>query len=138
MATLSLVKSGLCLRMVNISNIAWVGCEWRPSPPLITLICGATFEAIKCAAPLLAWRMINISQCMASSVCSVSERVSPFLVAELRIFRFSTSADSLFAASSKVVRVRVLGSKNRLAIVMPRNKGIFFTARSLIAANDSA
>ena len=40
-------------------------------------------------------------------------------VALASMFRFITSADSRLAASSKVVRVRVLGSKNRLATVRP-------------------
>ena len=44
---------------------------------------------------------------------------SPFSVEELAISILIKSADSRFAASSKVVFVLVLGSKNKLAIVFP-------------------
>jgi hypothetical protein len=39
--------------------------------------------------------------------------------------------DSRLAAISKVVRVRVLFSKNRLNTLLPRSSGTFFTSRSL-------
>ena len=45
--------------------------------------------------------------------------------------RLMTSADSRLAAISKVVRVRVLFSKNRLNTLLPRSSGTFFTSRSL-------
>ena len=45
--------------------------------------------------------------------------------------RLNTSADKRVAAISKVVRVRVLFSKNRLNTLLPRNSGTFFTSRSL-------
>jgi hypothetical protein len=54
------------------------------------------------------------------------------------MFMFRTSAESLFAASSKVVRVRVLASKNRLTMVLPRSRGTFFTLFSFISAKLSA
>jgi hypothetical protein len=50
----------------------------------------------------------------------------------------STSADRRLAASSKVVRVRVLGSKKRLTMVLPRSSGTFLTARPPTPAKDSA
>jgi len=40
-------------------------------------------------------------------------------------------SDRRLAAISKVVRVRVLFSKNRLNTLLPRNSGTFFTSRSL-------
>ncbi len=51
---------------------------------------------------------------------------------------FRTSADSRLAANSKVVRVRVLASKNKLAIVLPRNKGTFLADFAPIEEKDSA
>jgi hypothetical protein len=61
----------------------------------------------------------------------VSSRVSP-LLAELRAMsRLITSADRRLAAISKVVRVRVLFSKNRLNTLLPRSSGTFLTSRSL-------
>ena len=45
--------------------------------------------------------------------------------------RLMTSADSRLAAISKVVRVRVEFSKNRLNTLLPRSSGTFFTSRSL-------
>ena len=45
--------------------------------------------------------------------------------------RLNTSADKRLAAISKVVRVRVLFSKNRLNTLLPRSKGTFLTSRSL-------
>jgi len=41
-------------------------------------------------------------------------------------------------AISKVVRVRVLDSKNRLTTVLPRSSGTFLISRSPTEMNDSA
>ena len=54
------------------------------------------------------------------------------------MLRLTTSAESRLAAISKVVRVRVDGSKNRLKIDLPRNSGTFFTSRSPTSMKDSA
>jgi hypothetical protein len=60
----------------------------------------------------------------------VSSSDSP-LLAELRAMsRLITSADRRLAAISKVVRVRVLFSKNRLNTLLPRSSGTFLTSRS--------
>ena len=75
---------------------------------------------------------------MASMLRRVSSRVSPFEVAEVPMLKLMTSADSSLAASSKVVRVRVQVSKNRLVAMRPRNSGTFLTGRPGSAANDSA
>ena len=83
---------------------------------------------MKCAAPLSWWRTTNMSQYIASRLRSVSSRLSPLVVAAVARSRFSTSADRRLAASSKVVRVRVLASKNRLAMVLPRSSGTLRTA----------
>lgn len=61
-----------------------------------------------------------------------------FEVAEVATLMLSTSADRRLAANSKVVRVRVLVSKNRLTTVLPRSKGTFLTACSVTLEKDSA
>ena len=50
---------------------------------------------------------------------------------ERAMSRLITSALSRLAAISKVVRVRVLFSKNRLNTLLPRSNGTFLTSRSL-------
>lgn len=69
------------------------------------------------------------STCIASRVYTVSSIDSPLLVDIREALRLITSADSRLAAISKVVRVRVLGSKNRLTTVLPRSKGTFLISR---------
>ena len=54
------------------------------------------------------------------------------------MLRLMTSADRRLAAISKVVRVRVLFSKNRLNTVLPRSSGTFLTSRSAIETNGTA
>ena len=49
-----------------------------------------------------------------------------------------TSADNLLAAVSKLIRVLVESSKNRLTIVLPRRVGSFLFGPSVIAANSLA
>ena len=66
---------------------------------------------------------------------AVSRSVSPFCVEELAASKAMTSALSLFAAMSKAIRVRVLGSRKRLTIVLPRRAGTFFTLRRRIFLN---
>src|SRR3989338_5148228 len=48
------------------------------------------------------------------------------------------SAESRFAATSKLVRVLVEGSKKRFAIVFPRSAGTFLTSRLETSLKDSA
>ena len=59
---------------------------------------------------------------------------------ELKPFaeKLITSADSLFAAASKEIRVRVESSAKRFTIVRPRKVGSFLTAPSLTRANSFA
>ncbi len=137
-ATDSCSKFPLCRRMVSMSSIPWVGCAWRPSPPLITATLGLTCSAMKCAAPESLWRTTNMSAAIASRLRRVSVSVSPLLVEEVDTFRLITSADSRWAASSKVVRVRVEFSKNTLQTVLPRSSGTFFTARAPTSRKESA
>src|SRR5881398_3312618 len=65
-------------------------------------------------------------------------RVSPVAVEERAMSRLITSADRRVAAISKVVRVRVLFSKNRLNTLLPRSIGTFLTSRSAMEANGTA
>ena len=69
---------------------------------------------------------------------AVSTRLSPFSTLEVEPWKLTVSADNRLAASSKLVRVRVEDSKNRLAMVLPRNEGTFFTWRAETSLNDSA
>ena len=58
---------------------------------------------------------------MAFSVAAVSSRVSPLFTDEVETDMLMTSAPSRLPASSKLVRVRVESSKNRLISVCPRS-----------------
>ena len=76
-----------------------------------------TFSLSSLTAPESGWRTISTSGCMAFRVMAVSIRVSPFLIDDQATDMLITSADSLLAASSKEVRVRVEVSKKRLMTV---------------------
>src|SRR4051812_46517281 len=89
-------------------------------------------------APAGAWRTTKISACMAERLATVSRSDSPLVWDETAMFRLMTSADRRLAAISKVVRVRVEGSKKRLNTLLPRSSGTFFTSRSVTPAKDSA
>src|SRR5690349_4314470 len=89
-------------------------------------------------APEELWRTTKMSACIAERLATVSSSDSPFVCDETAMFRLITSADRRFAAISKVVRVRVEGSKKRLKTLLPRSKGTFFTSRSVTPTNDSA
>src|SRR5882672_7550393 len=121
-----------------MSSSPCVGWAWRPSPALITCTCGATWLAIRWAAPLEECRTTNMSAYIAERLSTVSSRVSPLVEDDTAMFRLITSADRRFAAISKVVRVRVEGSKNRLKTDLPRRSGTFFTSRSVTPMNDAA
>ena len=57
---------------------------------------------------------------------TVSINVSPFLTEDDEDEKLTTSAESLFCASSKEILVRVLFSKKRFAIVTSLRDGTFF------------
>ena len=97
-----------------------------------------TRSAIMCAAPLSECLTTNISACIATKLSIKSSRLSPLLWDEVAISKLTTSADSLFAAISKVVRVLVLFSKKRLNTDLPRNTGTFFALRVPTDKKDSA
>ena len=69
--------------------------------------------------PLSRWRTTKASLSIASSVARVSSSDSPLLVDELATSKLTTRAPRRRAASSKLVRVRVDASKNRLTMVRP-------------------
>src|SRR5215470_568605 len=124
--------------MVKRSSRPCVGCAWRPSPALITCSCGLTWRAIRNGAPEDAWRTTKMSACIAERLATVSSSDSPLVCEETAMLRLITSADRRLAAISKVVRVRVDGSKNRLNTLLPRNSGTFFTSRSVTPRKDAA
>ena len=68
----------------------------------------------------------------------VSSSDSPLLADDAEIFRFMISADKRVEAISKVVRVRVLFSKNKLNTLLPRISGTFLTSLSLTLTNEAA
>src|SRR3954465_2244831 len=120
------------------SSRPWVGCACRPSPAFTTCSCGLTWLAMRNGAPEEAWRTTKMSACMADRLATVSSSDSPLVCDDTAMFRLITSADKRFAAISKVVRVRVEGSKKRLKTLLPRSSGTFFTSRSVTPTNDSA
>ena len=75
---------------------------------------------------------------MAAKLSIVSSKDSPLLALEAEIFRLMTSADKRLAAISKVVRVRVEFSKNKLNTLLPRISGTFFTSLSPTPTKEDA
>src|SRR5258708_5573631 len=124
--------------MVKRSSSPCVGCAWRPSPALMTCSCGLTWRAMRKGAPEALWRTMKMSACIAERLATVSSSDSPFDADDTAMLRLMTSADRRLAAISKVVRVRVEASKNRLNTLLPRRIGTFLTSRSVTPANDSA
>src|SRR2546430_13616984 len=64
-----------------------------------------------------------MSACIAERFATVSSSDSPLVCEESAMLRLMTSAERRLAAISKVVRVRVEGSKNRLNTLLPRSNG---------------
>src|SRR6476469_289653 len=73
--------------------------------------------------------MIMRSVPIAKYVLAVSRIVSPFVKEEFPGVKLRVSADKRLAASSKLLRVRVDGSKNRLATTCPCKVGTFLVRR---------
>ena len=90
------------------------------------------------AAPAAGWRSTMMSACIASMLRAVSSKVSPFTTLLEDGEKLITSALSRLAASSKDVRVLVLGSKNRFTTVFPRRAGTFLISRPVTSLNESA
>ena len=75
---------------------------------------------------------------MASMLRAVSFRVSPLVVLLEEEEKLITSAERYLPASSKLVLVRVLGSKKRLATTLPLRVGTFLMSLSRISFMESA
>ena len=86
-------------------------------------------RVMACGAPLDLWRTTNASTPIAAIVSIVSRRLSPLLTLLDETAKFIVSALSRFAAVSKLVRVRVESSKNRLTTFLPRSAGTFGIGR---------
>ena len=82
--------------------------------------------------------MITASMPMASTVSTVSRRLSPFFTDELATASDSTSAESRLAAVSKESRVRVDSSKKSVATTLPRRVGTLGIERRSTSAKASA
>src|SRR6188472_2324955 len=93
--------------------------------------------ARNCGAPAELWRNTIISACNASRLRAVSLSVSPLVRLDVVAAILITSALSRNAASSKEVRVRVLGSTKKLTSVLPRNAGTFLISRVPTCLNAS-
>ena len=63
---------------------------------------------------------------MACNVIAVSFKDSPLLILDPLAEKLITSAESLLAAASKEILVRVESSAKRFTIVRPRKVGSFF------------
>ena len=123
-------------RMEKASSKAWVGCSWVPSPAL--MIDALMLRLKKWWAPGAGWRITTMSTFIERILLTVSSSVSPFLTEELLAEKLTTSALRRFSASSKLIRVRVLFSKNKLATVTSFRLGTFFTGRLITCLNSSA
>ena len=82
-------------------------------------------RVIVCGAPLDLWRTTNASTPIAAMVSIVSRKLSPLLTLLDDTAKFIVSALSRLAAVSKLVRVRVESSKNKLTTFLPRRAGTF-------------
>src|SRR4029450_5679183 len=91
-----------------------------PSPALMIGI--GRWRARKCGAPEAAWRITIAFGRIAASVFSVSTSDSPLETLDPDAVIETASAPSRLAAISKLVRVRVEASKNRLTIIFPRKE----------------
>ena len=127
MATFSPLRRPLRSRIVNASSSAWVGCSCMPSPALT--IAALQMRDSRWHAPDEAWRSTIMLGDIASRFIAVSTSVSPFTTLDDAIATLSVSALRRFSAISNDVRVRVLGSKNRLMTVRPRSVGTFLIVR---------
>src|SRR3954470_4615568 len=74
--------------------------------------------------------MMMMSAFIASRFFAVSLSVSPFFSEEASAVKLMMSAVRRWAASSKLMRVRVEGSMKRFTTVLPRSAGTFLMARA--------
>ena len=119
--------AGCSVRMVYASRSAWVGCWCHPSPALIT---AADVQRATCqGTPDERCRTTTASMPIASSVSTVSRRLSPLFTLEEEAENVMVSAESRLAAVSNDSRVRVESSRNNDRTVWPRSAGTFGTGR---------
>src|SRR5439155_585491 len=124
-------RSPTASRSVYASSTPCVGWACQPSPALITA--AAVRSATKYGAPEAAWRITTMSPPKASSVRTVSSKVSPFSTLDPPAVMFVTSAERAFAASSNETRVRVDASAKKRITVLPRSGGALRTGRFRIS-----
>ena len=98
-----------------------------PSPALT--IAALQMRDSRWQAPDEACRSTIMLGAIASRFIAVSTSVSPLTTLDEAMATFSVSALRRFSAISNDVRVRVLGSKNRLMTVRPRSVGTFLIVR---------
>ena len=119
-STFSAEKSvPLAWRRVSMSSRPWVGWWLRPSPAFTSAVPGAAAAASAATAPSSRWRTTKPRTPIASRLRSVSSAVSPLLAEEVDASNASVSAPSRCAASRKLERVRVEGSKNSVHTAVP-------------------
>ena len=111
--------------IVRASKRAWVGCSWLPSPALITQ--ASTLFEILLLIPSSGCLTIKTSGFIELIVVIVSKSVSPLFIELSFTATLIRSAPNLLAATSKLVRVLVESSKNKLKIVLPSSRLLFFT-----------
>ena len=94
-----------------MSRSAWLGCSFQPSPAFTTV--AFMFFAKNSAAPENPVLITTMSGCIWSIVIAVSNKVSPFVRAELFPEMLIVSAPRFFPASSKEVLVLVDSSMKK-------------------------
>ena len=109
----------LAWRRVSMSSRPWVGWWLRPSPAFTSAVPGAAAAASAATAPSSRWRTTKPRTPIASMLRRVSSAVSPLLVDEAETSNARVSAPSRCAASRKLERVRVDGSKNSVHTAVP-------------------
>ena len=141
-ATFKAAKSPpLAWRMVSMSSRPCVGCALRPSPALTSAVPASADWASTATAPSTWWRTTKPRTPIASMLRSVSIAVSPLLVDEVDASKLSTSAPRRVAASWKLERVRVDGSKNSVHTALPASDVARLRRRAparAVAARDRA
>ncbi len=126
-ATFNPLRRPFRSRIVNASSSACVGCSCIPSPAFT--IRARQIRDKRWHAPADGWRSTIMLGDIASKFIAVSTSVSPLTTLEVAMATLRVSALRRFSAISNEVRVRVLGSKNRLMTVRPRSVGTFLMAR---------
>ena len=115
-------------RIVYRSRRAWVGCSPGPSPPLMTGTCVA---AANCATdPCSGWRT-TIASTYPLTTRLVSAIDSPLAIDEnVKPVVSQTEPPNRQNAAPKLIRVRVLGSKNRFPRTAPSRTRVTFWRRA--------